>query len=118
MKPFQLTLTPEQSQQLEQKLKELAKPGVVFSEPFRKGDYTIISASRFDVRGSRVSAQPVGLVVIGPKGVEIRRFRSPGAQVALALSITASIFWMGMIMNPPWKPNQSLLGQVRELIQT
>lgn len=103
--------------QLEQKIKELAKPGVVFGEPFRQGDYTIITASRVKARPNLLVARPIGAILVSRKGVEFRRFHHPAARVLTLGLIAAMVFWLAMMLNPPWKPEASLLGQVQELIR-
>lgn len=94
------------------------KSGAVFGEPFREGDFTIIPASRVIVRPDHLVGRPVGAILVGPKGVKLLKFNPPAARILTLLMIAAIIFWSGMLLNPPWKPDTNLLAQVRELIQT
>ena len=104
---------------LEQKIKQMAaKSGVVFGEPFREGDTTIITATRVVVRQDTLAARPVGAILIGPKGAVLRKFDQPAARALTMAMVAAIVFWSAMLMNPPWKPDTNLLQQVRELIKT
>jgi hypothetical protein len=103
---------------LEQRIQEMAKPGVVFGEPFRDGKMTIIPVSRVKARPDRLVASPVGAILIGPQGVELRRFSHPAGRILTLAMVAAIIFWLGMLMHPAWKPDVTLLQQVRELIKT
>ncbi len=118
LKRFKLSLTPEQTAELEQRMKDQAKPGVVFSEPIHEGDYTLITASRYDIHGRRVTARPVAVIVIGPRGVQVKQIRNLAPLVALALTVSSAIFWTVFLFHPPWKLEMSLLPQVSELIKT
>ena len=112
------TITELTPKELEQRIKELAKPGMVFGEPFRDGDTTIITASQVNSRPGRLVARPVGAILISPKGVELRRFRHPAEAVFILAMIAAIVFWLAMLLNPPWKPDANLVSQVRDLIKT
>jgi hypothetical protein len=112
------TITQPVSPELEEKIKELAKPGVIFNEPVQFGEYTLITASRFIVRRRMMSAAPFAVIYIGPKGVRIRYFRNPfflGWMLAMLVGI---VFWSAMILHPPWRENVNLLEEVKELIKT
>ena len=114
-----MNVIPQQfSVELEQKIKEQARRGMVFGEPFREGEYTIIPASRVNARADRVVARPVGAILIGPEGVELRKFNPPAARVLTLAMIAAIFFWTAMLLHPAWKPDTNLLKQVRELIET
>jgi hypothetical protein len=108
------TIPPE----LEAKIKELAKPGIIFSEPVQAGGYTLITATRYQVDKDEVTARPVGVILIGAKGVEIRYFRNNFLSAWTIAMVAAIIFWSAMILHPPWKAEVSLLDQVQALIRT
>ncbi len=114
MQSLTQTIPPE----LEEKIKDLTRPGVIFSEPIQSGDYTLITASRYVVRRNRVIAGPVGVIVIGPRGVKIRRFRNNFPQVLAVIMVAAIVFWSAMILHPPWREDKNLLEEVRELMNT
>jgi hypothetical protein len=104
--------------ELEEKIKALAKPGMVFSDPVQAGDFTLITACRYRISRRAVLARPVGVIFIGPKGVKIHNFRNNLLFAWLITMVAAIVFWSAMILHPPWRENVSLLPQVRKLIRT
>lgn len=103
---------------LGQKIEALARqPGMVFGEAIHAGDTTIIPASRVQIRADRVTARPVGVILITPTGVELRKFNPPAARVLSLAMIAAIFFWTTMLLHPAWKPDTNLLKQLRELVQ-
>ncbi len=111
-------LTQFSNAALEQKIQALAKnPVRFFGKAIRAGETTIIPASRVQIRGDRVTARPVGAILITPTGVELRKFNPPAARVLSLAMIAATIFWTSMLLHPAWKPDTNLLKQVRELVQ-
>lgn len=111
-------ISKNRSPELEQRIQELVKPGMVFGEPFREGKLTVIPVSRVNASPTRLIARPIGAILVSPQGVELRRFAHPAARVLTLAMLAAIIFWIGMLLNPPWKPEASLLGQVRELVNS
>jgi hypothetical protein len=114
MQSLSQTLPPE----VEAKIKEMSKPGVVFSEPFQAGKYIVITASRYEISKDEVEARPVGAILIGEKRVKVhylRRSLVSGWTVALVTSI---LLCSSIVLHPPWKPEVSLLDQVSELMKT
>ncbi len=104
---------------LEQKLKDLARKGMVFSEPLREGEYTLITASEYDIRPKRIIARPVAAIIIGPQGVKVRPLRSLLRYLGVLIPILGIVFYGAMlILHPPWKPSYSLIEDVRKLIET
>jgi hypothetical protein len=112
------SLTQPIPPELEEKIKDLAKPGVVFSEPVQSGEYTLITATRFVVHPKGTVANPVGVIVIGPKGVKVRRFRNAFPQIWMITMVAAIVFWSALIIHPPWREDKNLLEEVKELINT
>jgi hypothetical protein len=103
---------------LESKLDALARPGVVFSGPFREGNLTVITASEYIVLRNRAVARPVAVIIVRPNGVEVRPILNPARRLLLSFVTIVSIAWALVIMfHPPWKPNTSLLQEIQRIIQ-
>lgn len=101
---------------------KIAEPGVVFSEPVKEGDYTVITASEISVGmglgfgvgggkddegemgggsgggGGASAGRPVAAVIIGPNGVRIEPIVDP-TKIAIAFFTTLGAMfmaWRGM----------------------
>lgn len=109
----------EVSDELESKLDALARPGVVFSGPYREGDLTLITASEYIVRRGRAVARPVAVIIVRPSGVEVRPIINPVKQMLIGLAIVNTVVWaVVMLFNPPWRPNGGLIVELRQWIDS
>lgn len=97
----------------------VARPGVVFSEPLRDGNRTIITSSRIVMRGGLVHIRPHALIVISPEGVQVQpiQARRP-VSALLVIAVTALIGTIPVMLAPPWRPEFNLLAELRQLIDT
>ena len=119
MKAIRGELSPELEHELSRKLEALAKPGVVFSEPIREGDVTIITATEFSSRKNRFTAHPAAIIIISPDEVEVKTIHNRVRTMGIALAMISVIAWATMlILHPPWRPHSSLLEEVERLIAT
>ncbi len=104
---------------LEQKIKDLAQKGLVFSQPRREGEYTLITASDIRITTRRVHARPVAALILGPQGLKVHSLQSPLRFLGVLIPIFGIVFYGSMlILHPPWKPNYNLFEEVRRLIET
>ncbi len=104
---------------LEQKLKDLAQEGLVFSKPLREGEYILITASDIRFTTKRLTARPVAALILGPQGLKVHPLQSPLRFLGVLIPILAIVFYGTMlILHPPWKPSYNLLEDVRKLIET
>lgn len=112
-------LVTQRAVELEQKIKALAGPGIVFSNPLREGDYTLITASEYHIRPDRIIARPIAAIIMGPQGVKIRPIRNALRMLGLLVPVT-SIIVVGvlMILHPPWKPDYNFFKEARKLMKS
>lgn len=109
----------EVGDELESKLDALARPGVVFSGPFREGNLTLITASEYSVRRNRAVARPVAVIIVRPSGVEVRQIINPIKRLGISLAIINAIVWaVVIIVHPPWRPNASLVDDIMRAIRS
>lgn len=102
----------------ERMVKDLLKPGVVFSEPVVEKKYRVINATEVIIRRTKVIARPLATIILKPNGVTVERFRDPARVLAIWIPIVSVIFWGAvMILHPPWRPGVNFLEEVRQLIE-
>jgi len=97
----------------------VSMPGVVFSEPLREGNRTIITSSRIVMRGGLVHIRPHALIVISPEGVQVQpiQARRP-ISILWAVAAVAFIGTVPILFAPPWRPEFNLFTEIRQLIDT
>ena len=92
---------------------------MVFSEPIQEGAYKVITVSKHQIRKDRHNARPVAVIILKPEGVQIKPMNPPPQTLIwVALMTIVSMGTILVILFPPWKPDTSLLREVKELIKT
>lgn len=95
------------------------QPGMMFTEPVTKGDHTVILANQVLVSKDQVRVKPRAVIVIGPRGVKVRRFYPPLLEAFYRISMLGLLVSApGLIFFPPWHPDNDLIGRVNELLKT
>lgn len=100
-------------------VKKLDGPGVVFHEPLREAKHTLIPVSKVMKKGENVIAKPVAVIVVTNRRVKVEYFRPPlSAGLLWGFGISAVFGAASALFYPPWRPGESLLGDIRRLILT
>ncbi len=108
----------QKQDQLARTLAALDGPGVVFNELLRESGRTVIGVSAVISRRGGSITRPKAVIIVTPRHVKVERLGGSPRQFLLwGIGASALLGSLAVLFFPPWRPGESLLGDVSRLLR-